>query len=103
MVPTPLIVLILVIAFLPAAIAYLVGWPARRLMNPLFAVLAIEVGLMLVVLTLAITRVQIVWLSWVFLAAAMLSVPMSLTMYRRAQIAARTREREIAERRARGG
>ena len=103
MVPTPLIGLVLLIAFIPAAIAYLVGWPKRRLVTPFFAVLASNAGLMLVVLILAVIGVQIVWLSWVFLAAAILLVPVSVTMYRRAQIVARARERQIAERRARGG
>jgi ABC-type transport system involved in cytochrome bd biosynthesis fused ATPase/permease subunit len=102
MVPSPLILTILLIAFFPAMIAYLTCWPRRRLVNPFFAVLAGVVALMLVVLILAIVDVRIAWLSWVFLAAAILLVPKSVTMYRRGRAISREYERGLAERRAKG-
>jgi|HubBroStandDraft_1064217.scaffolds.fasta_scaffold1474048_1 hypothetical protein len=103
MVPTPLILTVLLIAFFPSVIAYLVSWPKRRLVNPFFVVLACDVTLMLVAVIPAIFEVRIVWLSWVVLASAILLVPRSMTMYRRARTIERAREREITERRARGG
>jgi len=103
MVPTPLIMLVLLVAFWPSAIAYLNCWPKRRLVNPFFAVLASDAALMLVTLVLAVAGVQIVWLSWALLAAAILLVPKAVSMYRRGRTIARQKEREVAERRARGG
>ena len=103
MVPTPLIMLVLLVAFWPSAIAYLNCWPKRRLANPFFAALAGNATLMLVALILDVVGVQIVWLSWVLLAAAILLVPRSLTLYRQARLISRQKEREVAERRARGG
>jgi Na+-transporting methylmalonyl-CoA/oxaloacetate decarboxylase gamma subunit len=103
MVPTPVIMTVLLIAFIPSAIAYLTCWPKRRLVNPFFAVLAGNASLMLVALILSVVGVQIVWLSWVLLAAAILLVPQAVTMFRRAMLISRQKERELIERRARGG
>jgi hypothetical protein len=103
MVPTPIIMLVLLVAFGPSAVAYLNCWPKRRLVNPFFAVLAGDVALMLVALILAIVGVQIVWLSWVLLAAAILLVPKSVSMYRRGLAISRQKQREVTERRMRGG
>ena len=94
---------VLLIAFIPSAIAYLTCWPKRRLVNPFFAVLAGNASLMLVALLLSVVGVQIVWLSWALLAAAILLVPKAVTMYRRAGLISRQKDREVAERRARGG
>jgi len=102
MVPNPLILTILLIAFFPSAFAYLNCWPKRRLVNPFFAVLASDAALMLFVIILAIADVQIVWLSWVLLAGAIILVPSAVTMYRRASAIRRQNEQGIAERRARG-
>jgi hypothetical protein len=103
MVPTPIIMLVLLVAFGPGAVAYLCCWPKRRLANPFFAVLAGDVALMLVTLMLEVVDVQFVWLSWVLLAAAILMVPLSVTMCRRGLAISRQKQREVTERRMRGG
>jgi hypothetical protein len=103
MVPTSLIALVLLIAYFPAMIAYFIGWPKRRIMNPFFAVLAGVTALMVVAIILAIVDLRIVWLSWVLLAGAIALVPTSVIMYRRARAISQERQREIDKRRARGG
>jgi fatty acid desaturase len=103
MVPTPIIMLILLVAWGPSGFSYLFSWPKRRLMNPYFAVLAASVGLMLFTLILAIFSVEIVWLSWVLLASAILLVFRSIVMLRRSLAVMRENDRQIAERRMRGG
>ena len=45
MVPTPLILTVLLIAWAPSGFSYLFSWPKRRLVNPYFAVLGGTVGL----------------------------------------------------------
>jgi hypothetical protein len=103
MVPTPLIMLILLIAFVPSTFSYLFGWPKRRILNPYFAVMWSIGTLMVVAVALAVFDVHIVWLSWVLLALALLMVERSMTMLRRARAATREYDRKQTERRARGG
>jgi hypothetical protein len=103
MVPTPLILAGLLIAFFPSTFAYLFGWPKRRIANPYFAVLGTIAALMLFTIILAIFDVQVVWLSWVLLAIAILMFERSITMLRRARASMRAHERRIVEHRARGG
>jgi hypothetical protein len=102
MVPNSLIMVLLVLAFFPATFSYLFGWPKRRLVNPYFAVLAGSAALMLFVVILAIFDLHIVWLSWVLLACAILSVARSIIMLRRGLAVVREHERASAEHRARG-
>jgi hypothetical protein len=103
MVPTPLIMLVLLIAFGPSTFSYLFGWPKRRIINPYFAVMGSIVALMIVTLVLALIDVHIVWLSWVLLAVALLMVERSMTMLRRGRAVLQAHEREHTKRRARGG
>ena len=103
MVPTTLILTVLLIAWAPSGFSYLFSWPKRRLVNPYFAVLGGTVGLMLFTLILAIFDVRIVWLSWVLLASGILLVGRSIVMLRRSLAVVRERDREIAQRRMRGG
>jgi hypothetical protein len=72
-------------------------------MNPYFAVLGGSVGLMVFTLALAILDVRIVWLSWVLLASGILLIGRSIVMLRRSLAVVRERDREIAQRRMRGG
>ena len=103
MVPTPLIMLVLLIAFVPSTFSYLSGWPKRRIINPYFALIGSIGVLMFVAVGLAVFDVHIVWLSWVLLALALLMVERSMTMLRRGRALLRANEREHTERRARGG
>jgi hypothetical protein len=103
MVPTPLIMLVLTAAFFPGAVAYLVSWPARRLANQYFALLAGISGLMMFVLNLSIFGVHILWLSWVMLAIAIVLIPCSVKLLRKGHAAMRARDRAIAEDRMRRG
>jgi hypothetical protein len=103
MVPTTLILTVLLIAWAPSGFSYLFSWPKRRLVNPYFAVLGGSVGLMVFTLALAILDVRIVWLSWVLLASGILLVGRSIVMLRRSLAVVRERDREIAQRRMRGG
>ena len=103
MVPTSLILLIWLAAFVICWIAYLSAWPYRRIVNRYFPMLAGSAAFMFFMITLAIIGVHIVWLSWVLLVVAILWVAASMPLYRRSQRAARARDRETAERRARGG
>jgi hypothetical protein len=103
MVPTPLILTVLLIAWAPSGFSYLFSWPKRRLVNPYFAVLGGSVGLMVFTLALAILDVRIVWLSWALLASGILLVGRSIVMLRRSLAVVRERDREIAQRRMRGG
>jgi hypothetical protein len=103
MVPTPLILTVLLIAWAPSGFSYLFSWPKRRLVNPYFAVLGGSVGLMVFTLALAILDVRIVWLSWVLLASGILLVGRSIVMLRRSLAVVRECDREIAQRRMRGG
>jgi hypothetical protein len=103
MVPTPIIMLVLLIALPPTGFGYLFTWPKRRLVNPYFAVLGTGAGLMLFTLALAIFSVQIVWLSWVLLACGFLLIARSIVLLRRAKAIMREHDRELAQRRMRGG
>ncbi len=103
MVPSSLILIVLVVAFFPGAFSYMLSVPKRRIVNPYFAVVAVDLALMFVTVGVGISDVQIVWLSWVLLAGAILVIPPSVTMYRRARAIVRAREHEQAQRRARGG
>jgi hypothetical protein len=101
MVPTPLIMLVLLVAWAPSGFSYLFSWPKRRLVNPYFAVLGGSAGLMLFTLLLAIFSVRIVWLSWVLLASGILLIVRSIVMLRRALAVMRERDRQLTERRMR--
>jgi hypothetical protein len=103
MVPTSLILLIWLAAFVICWIAYLSAWPYRRIVNRYFPMLAGSAAFMFFMITLAIIGVHIVWLSWVLLVAAILWMATSIPLFRKARWAARARERDIAQRRARGG
>jgi len=103
MVPSSLTLIILVVGFFPASFAYLFSWPKRRLMNPYFAVLAAIGGLMLFTLITNILRIQIIWLSWVLLVAGLFLVPSSMKLLQVSREGVRERDRQNAERRARGG
>ena len=103
MVPTSIILIVLVIGFAPAATAYLLGWPKRRLVNPYFAVLATSGSLMLLALILDVLDIPHAWLSWVLLLAGFVLIGVSMRMLRMAREVVRQRDQEIAERRARGG
>jgi hypothetical protein len=103
MVPTSLILLIWLAAFVICWIAYLSAWPYRRIVNRYFPMLAGSAAFMFFMIALAIAGVHIVWLSWVLLVIAILWVAASMPLYRNSQRAARARDRETAERRARGG
>ena len=104
MAPTTLIMAILAVAFFPASWGYFwtIGLPKRRIANAQFLVMASVVGLMLLTLVLAIVRVQIVWLSWVLLATAILLLMAAMRLCRRALTAVRARDRARAEHMARG-
>jgi len=102
MVPTSLIALILLVAFGLGWISHFVAWPKRRFLNPYFLILAGAAALMLFTLVLAIVGVEIVWLSWVLLATAILWVAASISEFRTALAAARARDRAADEHRARG-
>ena len=99
----PLILTVLLIAWAPSGFSYLFSWPKRRLVNPYFAVLGGSVGLMVFTLALAIFGVRIAWLSWVLLASGILLVGRSIVMLRRALAVMRDRDRQLTERRMRGG
>ena len=103
MVPTPLILIVLLIAFFPGTFSYVFAWPKRRLVNPYFPVVGGIGALMIFTVTLAIFDVQIIWLSWVLLASSTLMVVRSVVLLRKALAAARAHERRDAARRAQGG
>ena len=90
MVPTTLIVLILLVIepVLALMLAVVLG--------------SVYIVIYLVTLVLAVVDVRIVWLSWVLLAIAILSLVGSIPLWQRAAAAKRARERRIAEHRARG-
>jgi hypothetical protein len=102
MVPTTLILVILTFTFFPAAWGYFWNWPKRRIANVYFLVLGSVAALMLFTVVLAIVGVQIVWLSWVLLVTVILLLIAAIRLFRRSLAVVRARDREIAERRARG-
>ena len=102
MVPTTLIVLILLAAFMPSASAFFLRIPHNRLLGGPTLLMVAVAALMLFTLVLAVVDVRIVWLSWVLLAIAILSLVGSIPLWQRAAAAKRARERQRDERRARG-
>jgi hypothetical protein len=102
MIPTSLNVLVLFAAFMPSASAFFLRIPHRRLLNGNSVMMVAVAALMLFTLVLAVFDVRIVWLSWVLLAIAILSLVGSIPLWQRAAAAKRARERQIAEHRARG-
>jgi hypothetical protein len=102
MVPTSLILIVLLIAFFPGTFSYLFAWPKRRLVNPYFPVVGGIGALMIFTIILAISDVQIIWVSWVLLATSTLMAVLSVVMLRKALAVARAHERREAARRARG-
>jgi hypothetical protein len=103
MVPTALIVLILVVAFFIGWYSYFAAIPKRLLLSRKFLMMFGPAAIMLFTLGLAVADVRIIWLSWVLLVIAIILVAAEVPDCRASMAAGRAREREIAERRARGG
>jgi len=103
MVPSDLIVPILLVAFCPSASAFFLRVPNNRLLGAPTLLMVGIAAVMLFTLFLAITSAEIVWVSWVLLATAILLLGLSIPAWRNARATRRAVENRIAERRARGG
>ncbi len=104
MVPNPLIMLVLLVAFGIGWTGYFlgIGSTPRLLLSSRFLFLGAPAAIMLLTLILAVADVRLVWLSWVLLATAILLVVAAVPQYRKSQASRRARDREITERRAKG-
>ena len=102
MVPNSLILVILTVAYIPAAWGYFWNWPKRRVANVYFLVLGGVAAVMLVTVIMAIVGVQLVWLSWILLATAIILLIAAIRLFRTALAAVRARDRAVAERMAKG-
>jgi len=102
MVPTSPIVLILLFAFVPSASGFFLRVPNNRLLGAPTLLMVAVAAVMLFTLYLAIISMQIVWLSWALLGTAILLFAVSIPVWRRSRASKRARDRQVAERRARG-
>jgi len=102
MVPNSLILVVLLVACGVSYLSYFLFIPKRVIMSVKFLMMGGAVGLMIFTVVLAIIDVQIVWLSWVLLATAILWLAASIPQFRNSLAESRARERLMNEHRARG-
>ena len=101
MIPMSLTMTILFVGFFLSTFAFFFSMPHHPLDR--YTVAMVGTGaVMVITVVLAIIPVVLVWLSWVLLVVAIGSLVVAIRLLRAARIIVRAREREYAERIAKG-
>jgi hypothetical protein len=102
MIPTSLIMVLLVAGFFSSSFAFFFSMPHHPLVDH-YTITMFGTGVVMVLaVVLAIIPVELVWLSWVLLVFAIGSLVVAIRFLRTSLVIMRARERENAQRLAKG-